>query len=444
MATKKSAPVAEVQESDAIEIGSSVRFLGYGADTPEAERTLEEGGVYPIVGLPGVEQDEDGNEIEVGYTIRLENPDFNPKKKANEDTNPQYIELEVFEEEIELVDDEEVEEVDEEVDEAEEEVEEAPAPKATKGKAAAPAKATATKGKATAAEKDAKGAKATKPAKAAAPAKAAPAPQEEEELPELENEDAEVLALIEGSEDLIALAQDLESQVAASEYRLGGVLYHIHRDKAYLSTEGGEQYDVPGGFKKFLLDFFNVDYRKAMYLIEIYIAFTQIGIEDPSSVVASIGWTKASKLTKAMADVDADGAAELIELAEQNSVADLSEIIKEKFTVGGTGGEKGVKKSSTTLKFRFTEERAQIVESVLDVAGEQLACSGEDALFQILSEWAVTNNVETQAAAAAKPAAKVAPKAAAKTAPKATAAPAKPAAKAAAKPAPKATAKARR
>lgn len=482
MAKAKQAPVVEEVEGGAIEVNSNVRFLGYDEETPEEERILEEGAIYPVAELPG---EEDGEAT--GYILRAPNPDFNPKKKASE-ANPEFVEVEVFEEEIELVADEDesaeeeegeltLEEVegmdktellalakDEGItltaaqkktadsiravivealslgeEEQEEEQEEAPEEKApakpAKGKAAtkpaakaaAKEEAAPAKGKGKAAAKEAAPAK----GKAAAKSAAKPAPKvavEEDELPDLEGEDESVLALIEENrDDLIALAQNIESEVSASEYRLGGVLYHIKKEKAYLSVEGGEQYDEKGGFQKFLIDFFNIGYRKAQYLIEIYISFTQAGIEDAAEVVARLGWTKAQKIAAPMLQEGAD-IEELVQLAETNPVVDLSEILKEQFEVGGSKTP-GEKKSRTTLKFRYTEEEANIVEDILNVAGEKLGTSGEQALFQILSEWAVTNNVETAqtAKAASKPAAKTATK---------------PAAKAASKPAAKARAKA--
>lgn len=493
MAKAKPAVVEEVEGGE-IEVGSMVRFLGYSEDTPEAERVLEEGVEYSVAELPG---EEDGEPT--GYILQAANPDFNPKKKVTE-ANPEFIEVEVFEEEIELVDgEEEAEEAEEEGEEeaeeegdltleevegmdkaellalakdndikltvaqkktadtiravvvdvlglgeeeeaSEEEEEEAPAPVKAKGKAAAakPAKEAApAKGKAAAKEAapaKGKAAAAAKPAKGAAkatPAKVAPV--DEDEMPDLEGEDESVLALIEeNSDDLVGLAQSIESEVSASEYRLGGVLYHIKKAKKYLEIEGGEQYDEKGGFQKFLIDHFNIGYRKAQYLIEIYISFTQAGIADAADVVARIGWTKAQKIAAPMmADgADIDG---LIDLAEKNAVVDLSEMLKEQIEVGGSKTP-GTKVTRLTLKFRYTEEEAQIVEDVLNVAGEKLGTSGEQALFQILSEWAVANNVET--AQTAKPVAKVVGKAPAKTAA------AKPAAKAAAKPAAKARAKA--
>jgi len=443
MAKAKLAPVAEEVEGGVIEVGSSVQFLGYGADTPAEERILVEGELYSVVELPG---EEDGEPT--GYILRAPNPDFNAKKKASE-ANPEFVEVEVFEEEIELAGEEgagapiTLEALDG-MDKAAllAFAKECDVPLTAQQKKTAdtiraalaeaygleeqeapttppPAKATAKEvtkpASKPAAKSPAKTKEVTKPAsKPAAKSTAKPAPKapvDEDELPDLEGEDESVLALVEENrEDLIALAQSIESEVSASEYRLGGVLFHIKKEKAYLTVDGGEQYDEKGGFQKFLIDFFNIGYRKAQYLIEIYIAFTQAGIVDAAEVVSKLGWTKAQKIAAPMlqegADVD-----ELITLAENNPVVDLSEILKEQFEVGGSKTP-GETKTRITLKFRYVEEEGKIVEDILNVAGEKLGTSGENALFQILSEWAVANNVET--AQETKPAAKAVSKPAAK------------------------------
>lgn len=452
MAKAKPAPVAEEQAGDEIQIGSIVEFLGYDDSVPEDERVLEQGEQYEVVGLPEVVDGE-----ETGYILKLDNPDFNKKKKAHPETNPEFLEAEVFAEEVALVEDEE--------EEQEEEQEEEAAP-ATKGKAKAKAEEAPAKGKAKAKaeEAPAKGkgkAKAEEaPAKGKGKAATKPEPKAdpagEDELPDLENEDESVLAIVaEAGDNLIGAAQELESEVAANEYRLGGVLFHIKKDGDWKELDA--KYQEKGGFQAFLQDYFNVDYRKAQYLIEIYVNFTQAGIADAAEVVARLGWTKAQKIAKPLLleDMDVDA---LIEAADNNTVVDLTQVLKEDFHVGGTGGDKGEKKTRITLKFRYTEEQGKVVEDILDAAGEQFGTSGEEALFQILSEWAVTNNVDTaaeqeeeeeqeeevqpkgKAKASAKPAAKPTAKASAKPAAKPAA---KPTAKAAAAaPAKRATAKA--
>lgn len=426
--TKKAAPAAPAE--DEIVVGSKVEFLGYGEDVPEEEQVLEAGQVYEVVGLPEIVKDEDsGEDVETGYVVQAPNPDFNEKKKPHPNTNPEFLEVEVLAEEIQLAadDDESAAQGQEAEQDAEQEAEQPAKTPRGKGKAsvkeqagaaeetkAGKGKAAAGKGKAAAEAPKGKGKAAVK--KAAAPAedetKAA------DELPDLEGEDEAVLALINDSEDLIATAQELEQSVATTEYQLGGVLYHIKKDKAYLEVEGGEEYNETGGFQKFLLDYFNIDYRKAMYLIDIYVYFTMAQIENPSEVVAGMGWTKASKIAKFLVAEGSDVEG-LIELANENTVADLSEMIKEQVQVGGTRTP-GETKTRLTLKFRFFEEEAQIVEDTLAAACEQLGLKdNSEAMLHIIQEWAITNGTgaagETEAPAK-KSAGKAPGKAAAKRA----------------------------
>jgi hypothetical protein len=403
MATaKKAAPAkpapAPVQEEAAteLEVGSHVKFLGYPDDTPDEDRVLDDGAVYEVVGFTEAAGDDPGG----NPILQLPNPDFNAKKKEHPDTNPRFFEVEVFPEEVEVA-------------EAEAEAEAAPAP--------APAKKTAPAKAAPAKAAPAKAA----PAKAA-PAKAAPAkgkgkaaepePPAEPEVDildaVLENEDPEVVALVEGSEDLIATAQELDAQAAKNEYQLGGLLYHIRRDKKYLEVEDGQGYAEAGGFEKFLQEWFNIEYRKAMYLIKIYVAFQHAGIEDAAEKVAAMGWAKASKIAPLMlkGGEEAQEPESLVQLATESTAADLSAAIKDSQRVGGSPGTV-VKR--VTLRLRYLEEDGATVENILKTAMDQLGSKDiAAALLQIVTEWAAEHGgVPATAAtkASAKPAAKAAP-----------------------------------
>jgi hypothetical protein len=446
---KAKAKPAQAKEEAAPEFaeGSWVRFLGYEKGTKKEEMILNKDESYEVVALPG-EEEVDGDVIQTGYVLRLENPDFDPKKKENPDTNPKFLETEVFPEEIEAGEAPEGEgdaityeelaayskaellefatanevkltaaqkktpetllatlaaEFGLEPAAEEEEPETPPAKPETaaakkKREAQEAADAKAAKAKPpTAAEKKAAAAAeklaAAPKGKATAKGKAPAAPKDEEEevdpdfVPELEGEDEAVLSLVEGDVDLVAVAQDLESAVAVSEYQLGGVLYHIKKEKLHLATDKkgkllDPEYGETGGFKKFLLDNFNIDYRKATYLIDIYINFTLAGIENPSDVVGRIGWTKASKIAKLVGveGADVDG---LVDVAEKNTVADLSEIIKEQFSPEG-GSDKPPSATRITLRFRYLEEEANVFEDALKELADQFGQKPEEALLQLV------------------------------------------------------------
>lgn len=400
------APAPAADEGVTMDVGTSISFLGYDESVPAEEQYLTQGETYVIAGFTdpsGTEGEEDYDAGGDPY-VMIANPSYNAKARES-DANPKQIAIPVYEGEYEVLAEEA----------AAEEAAPAPAPAAKTAKKAAPAAAPAAK---TAAKAPAPAAKTA--GKKAAPAPAAPAEPEEpaedpDAMPDLEGEDEEVLALVSGDRDLIEVAQELEATAATSEYRLGGVLFHIKKDKTYLNVEGGEQYAEKGGFGTFLRDYFNVEYRKAMYLIDIYIAFTQAAIENPAEAVARMGWAKASKIARPM-QLEGANPTDLVSLAENNTLADLSTAIKEQVEVGGTRTP-GTKVTRTTLKFRLLDQEGATVTQVLEAvqSAQSLKDIGE-ALVYVINDWAA-NNAGTSAASAAPRQAAVGKPAAKKAAP---------------------------
>ena len=419
-AAKAAAKAAEV-ETEEVEIaeGSTIVFTGYADDVPQEERLLTEGESYEVVGFTEPEGDDPGGDI----LVQIENPDFNAKKRESE-SNPKFVTTAVMEGEYELAGDEEGDAEEEAEEDAAEEAAEEVVEEAPKTKAKAGAKATGKTASKTADKAEAAKAPAKKTVgKPAAKAKTKEAEPEAEEtadadaLPDLENEDPEVLALIEGSEDLVEVAQSLESEVAVSEYRLGGILYHIKKDKAYLGVENGEELygpTVKGGFAAFLRDYFNVEYRKAMYLIDIYVAFTMAGIENPAEKVAAMGWAKAAKIARPMM-ADDSTPDDLIELASTHKLADLSEALKDSVTVGGTR-EGGTKVERLTLKFRLLADEGASVNGVLEAIKEQHGLVDIGAALVWLCDEFTSQHVGEAAETAKAPAKKTVGKPAAKKA----------------------------
>jgi len=404
-------------------VGGTVKFLGYQDDVPADEQVLEEGKVYTVVEV---------NPEDKSLVLETENPDFNPKKKESE-SNPQTLMVDVFEDEVEEVEDESEEEADEdeaeeapkakaapakakakakaapveeEAEEEEEEEEEEEAPKAkAKAKPAAKAK-TAAKPAAKAAAKAKPAAKAKVAAKKAAPSSKAEKPEEVEQYPALESEDEEITALVEGAESVLELAEELVEEGAELDYKLGGVLYHVRLSKEYQSLDA--RYAENGGFGLYVKERLNVEYRKAMYLIDIYYKFNLFGID--AEKVKEIGWTKASKIAAVMSE---DNAEELVELAEKSTVADLQDTIKEDYVEKGGSKTAGEKKKRVTFKFRLFEDQASLVTEVLNTVAKDMGVKDLSAAFEhIVAEWAA-ENLNLKPAAKAKTAAKPAAKAAA-------------------------------
>lgn len=425
------------------EVNQEVRFIGFSdpAEMPDNGELLEVGSAYTIVSL-----NDAGDDSEISYNLQVENPEYDAKKRKSKNNQPTIL-VDAFGDELEPVDGEEeaeeeaeedgatdevsfadvvkgnvytvtdeegpltgevikklktkvtllvaTDEGEEEVDipakdiisivaepgEEEEEEEEEPVKKAPAKKAAAkkaPAKKAPAK-KAASKKADAK----------KAPAKAAPKEEADSDLKnviilEEGEEDEEILALVEESDDICDLAQDLSEESAQCDYKLGGVLYHILTTKAF--KEVSEDYNVErGGFDLYVQNELNLGSRKAYYLVDIYAKFNKYGIEG--SKVTDIGWTKAQVIASAM---DADNAEELIDLAsdKKNTVQDLKDTIKESYAVKAPGTKAELVRR-TTFKFRLLEDAGQAVTGYLEQAQEQLGVEDKDAAFEhIVSEWA--------------------------------------------------------
>jgi hypothetical protein len=334
---------------EVIDVGVIVVFNGYPEGTEEADMLLEAGQRYQVVELA------DDGEGGTSIIVRLDNPDFNPELAEDPDTNPAQIETSVFDSEITISEDQ----------------------TPLEGEAAPVESAPATKVKS--------GKKATAKATAAAPAPAAEPAPAADEMEDLETEDADVLALVEGADQvdggLIGVAQDLETGIENQTFQLGGILYHVKKTKAFEELEGDE-FKGPQGFANYVQAYHKFGYRKAMNLIEIYITMNKLGIENAASVVAEIGWTKASKIVVAMDD---ENAADLIELARNNTVESLTDAIKtQTVSVGGTPGEKATR---VQIKLRYFEEEGRDIEGYLtSVKDTQGLKSIEEAFAFIVEE----------------------------------------------------------
>lgn len=399
--TKAAAPAAEEAAADEeliFDVGSVIKFLGYDESVPEAEQLLEVDAEYVIDGFT----DPDDQYPEGLPIVSVDNPDFNAKKKEHPETNPKFIQVEVLPEEMELVaspDDGAAADADADAQaaadaqaQAEAEAAEAKAAKGTKGKAATKEAAPA-KGKAAAKEAPAAKGKGKAAPKAAAPA------ADDSDVPQLDHEDPEVQELIDSGEDLIAVGQELEQKSGLAEYQLGGILSYIQRNKLHLGVEGGDAYAEKGGFATFIKDYYNVDYRKAMYLIAIYNKFSQIELPEGESIadkIALIGWTKAAKLERHLAE-DGSNAVELLELAENSTVSDLSSALQEQTKVGGTRTD-GESVTRTTLRFRLYEEEGSMVLRTLEEIQKQRGLADiNEALYAMTQDWHQANGGEAAA-----------------------------------------------
>lgn len=196
-----------------------------------------------------------------------------------------------------------------------------------------------------------------------------------------EEEDQEIVQLVNESEDICALAEELAQQTSRDEYTLGGILYHIRLTKRY--KEIAPEYAEVKGFETYVQEQLRMGYRKAMYLIDIYAKFNKYGLA--SDKVQAIGWTKAQKIAQQMNEENAE---ELFELAQTMSVAELGTEITERYKRVGADDRPRVK--FTTIKFRMQEEEAEYLKNFLEQGAIQLEEKKlEKVFYHIVNEWAM-------------------------------------------------------
>lgn len=271
----------------------------------------------------------------------------------------------------------------------------APAKAGKKAPAPAPAKAAAkvetkaeTKASTKAAPAKADTKAATKPAKvveAPAPTTApalVPAAPSSTVMPQ----SATVRAMLEG-QDALAAARELVNRSEETYFTLGGVLSTIYRQNIFKSLG----FDGKRGFADYTAADLGINYRKAMYLLEIYEQFTALGLDETR--LAAIGWSKAKELTK---HATAENIEELLGHAAAMTRTDLQAHIARTFVsngdgTAGTAGTAGTSTEKTTLKFSLFADQGRTVERALNVAKGQASIEDlNQALEYICGEWLQT------------------------------------------------------
>jgi hypothetical protein len=374
-----------VEDTMSIKLGDVVAFLGFSDSPPKHGELLEEGAEYEIAGV-----NEATDETEGSYRLKVENPDYDPGRRKSKD-NPEFIEIDVFGDEIELA---ETQPAKAKAKAKAEEEEEVTAPK----KRGRPKKVKEETVEEVAPKKRGRPKKVKEEVaeeQEAAPKKRGRPKKLRDEQPATEHvdpdlrdmiilspdeEDAEIVALINESDDICALAEEASEESAATDYRLGGILYHVRLSGAYKDLD--EKYAAKGGFGVYVEERLSVGYRKSMYLIDIYAKWNKYGL--PSEKVQEIGWTKAQEIARVM---NADNAEELVELAEGNTVTDLKETIKESYVRKGEDTREVVKR--VTFKFRLVENAAVAVREYFEMAKAHLGYDKDEDVFEaIVTEWA--------------------------------------------------------
>lgn len=206
----------------------------------------------------------------------------------------------------------------------------------------------------------------------------------------VDNEDEDIAALVEDSDDICALAKECLEDSAVTDWRLGGVLHYVLDGKAY--EDLSESYRGVKGFERYCIAELGLQYRKARYLINIYVDFRNAGLG--ANDLVRIGWTKGRHLIKVL---NSDNAQEMIELAENNTVESLIDEIKvmeerlspdKTTTSSSTTKEKGETVKKISFKFHYFQDEADYIAQSLDQVMVDKGVETEaEALYAIITDY---------------------------------------------------------
>lgn len=163
------------------------------------------------------------------------------------------------------------------------------------------------------------------------------------------------------SEKAFALVPRLLDNIDHDYFRLGGVLSKVH-------SEGWYQEKGYETFKAYVEAEVGMQYRKGMYLIGIYNALVESGIEW--SKVGHLGWTKLKDLAPILSPENVD---EWVAVAETMTALQLQEHIKAAMA-GQDSGSAGdapdaeAAKQTTTMNFKVHKDQKATVREALDKA----------------------------------------------------------------------------
>ena len=145
------------------------------------------------------------------------------------------------------------------------------------------------------------------------------------------------------------LAESLIENAGFDDFRLGGVLAVI---QANSWLEGYES------FKALIQDKFNLKYRKAMYLIEIY--HSLVTKQIPWEKVKDLGWTKLQLIHKVLT---LENLEDWVAKAKVLTAVQLDDLVK-----GKADGKPKVTSDISTLTFKVHGDQKDTIRNALDKA----------------------------------------------------------------------------
>lgn len=160
-------------------------------------------------------------------------------------------------------------------------------------------------------------------------------------------------------EKAFKLVPQLLNNIDHDYFKLGGVLSVIQSQGWYMD----KNYE---NFRAFVESECGIQYRKAMYLIQIYNGLVESGVQWEQ--VKHLGWTKLKELSAILTPDNVD---EWVGVAENMTVLQLQDHIKAQTagtSVAGDAPETAEATKTTTMTFKLHEDQKQTVREALDKA----------------------------------------------------------------------------
>lgn len=210
---------------------------------------------------------------------------------------------------------------------------------------------------------------------------------------------AEICQAIESlqAKEALPLAQQLIESNDYNEFKLGGILAVIDVNSYW--KESGEE-----NFKAFIESQFNLQYRKAMYLMNIYNCLVESGVEWEQ--VKDLGWTKLKEICGKLTLENVDT---WVELAKKCTTVQLIAEIKNRDGDGNLKEPKADKDEAdtpevSTRTFQVHIEQKQTINDAVGKAKEELGTEHDNSAITHICEQYLQGKLGKKAPAAkAKP-----------------------------------------
>ncbi|MCO6419301.1 hypothetical protein JYK14_24525 [Siccirubricoccus sp. KC 17139] len=203
-------------------------------------------------------------------------------------------------------------------------------------------------------------------------------------------------------EDALEAAKRLASQIENSYFSLGGILAHIYENNLYHLAG----YEGKRGWQSYVEnELQGVDYRRAMYWIDIYRTLTAIGVDESRLAATGVGWSKIKEIVRIGRLKDEKGRpvgdkilkenfTHLLEVAKEKTRDELADYVRTAFVEAQKPGpipeQDRASRIRKTIQFRLLPPQAEAVNRAVEAAKATAKTEdSEVALEQICVEWAL-------------------------------------------------------